>query len=67
MPLLLIALAGLGVGAFAGAQIDDKLDNNTQPIDPRAPAKLPLIVQIPLVVGGATAAYFVVKKIIKKI
>lgn len=69
MPLLLLGgLATLLGGAFVGSQIDDAIDKNTQPVGGGVTNQpMPYYVTIPLVVVGATAAYFITKKLIKKL
>jgi len=65
MPLIL--LLGLGAGLFAGSQIDDALERPTAPIGGGVNQGIPLYVKVPLIIAGGTAAFFLTKKIIKKI
>lgn len=68
MPLLLMLLAAGSFGLFAGSQVDDAVDNATTPVGGGVSGKgLPIYVTIPLIVAGGTAAFFLAKKLMKKL
>lgn len=61
---ILVAI-GLG-GAFVGTQIDDAVENKTRPPAGGAtPAPIPYYISVPLVIAGSTAAFLIVKKLVK--
>lgn len=66
MPIFLGLLAtGLG-GMFIGSQVDDAIDKNTQPVGGGLTQSMPYYVSVPLIIAAGTAAFFVTKKLIKK-
>lgn len=71
LPIIPLVLGGVALvtgGMFVGSQIDDAIDKNAQVIGGGiTQQKMPIYITIPLVVIAGTAAFYITKKIIKKI
>ena len=67
MPLFLALplIAGL-VGMFTGSQIENKVNNPTQPVTAQQPDKMPWYVRMAIIMVLSIVALLVIKKMLRK-
>ena len=67
MPLIFVLplIAGLA-GMFTGSQIENKINNPTQPVTAQQPDKMPWYVTMAIIVVLSFIAIIVVKRIVNK-
>lgn len=68
MPIIWLGgLAIAGVSLFLGSQLDDAIDKPTQVVGGGTNTQMPVEYRLIIAVAGATGAYFLVKKLAKKL
>lgn len=67
MPLLLAIpiIAGLA-GLFVGTQVENKINNPTQPVGSQQSSALPWYVTLTILIVGSIIVLIVIKKILKR-